>query len=550
MPASMYQTGLERRSANFVPLSPLSFLPKAAAMYPTRTAIVQGTRRQDWAQTYARCRRLASALAQRGIGRGDTVAILAPNTPPMVEAHFGIPMTGAVINTLNTRLDAASIAFQLRHGEARILLADRAYAATVTRALAQLPADARPAVVDIDDAEAPGTPIGDVEYEMFLAGGDADFAWSLPGDEWDAISLNYTSGTTGNPKGVVAHHRGAYLNALNNALTTGMARHAVYLWVVPLFHCNGWCFPWTVAAMAGTNVCLRRPDAAAIFEAIRRHGVTQMSAAPIIYTSMIDAPDSLREGISHRVTGTTGGAPPPSRTFSRAADIGIDLVHIYGLTETYGPCAVCPVQEDWAALAPEARARKIARQGFATVAQEDMQVLDPVSMEPVPRDGETVGEIMFRGNIVMKGYLKNDAATSESFAGGWFHSGDLAVVEPDGYVRIRDRGKDVIISGGENISSVEVEDVLCRHPAVSAAAVVARPDAKWGEAPAAFIELRPGAEATEAELASFCRENLAGFKLPKSFTFLALPRTSTGKVQKYVLRETAKQLFGEVTFDG
>jgi fatty-acyl-CoA synthase len=545
MKNGIFDRDLQRTAANHVPLSPTSFLPKAAQMFPERIAIIQGERRQTWAQTEARCRRLASALRKRGVGAGDTVAILAPNTLPMVEAHFGIPMAGAVINTLNTRLDPQAIAFQLAHGEARLLLADRAFAPTATRALALLPEAGRPTVVDIDDAQAPGPAIGDAEYETFLREGDPDCAWALPADEWDAISLNYTSGTTGNPKGVVAHHRGAYLNALSNALTMNMQRHPVYLWVVPMFHCNGWCFPWTIAAMAGTNICLRRAEPAGIFDAIRTHHVTSMSAAPIIYTSLIDAAESLRQGIAHRVTGTTGGSPPPSRTFMRAAEIGIDLVHIYGLTETYGPSAVCPEQADWADVAPETRARKIARQGFATIAQEAMTVRDPATMAEVAHDGETIGEIMFRGNIVMKGYLKNPAATAESFAGGWFHTGDLAVVEPDGYVRIRDRSKDVIISGGENISSVEVEEVLCRHEAVSAAAVVARPDPKWGEAPAAFVELRDGAQLDEVALIAFCREHLAGYKLPKSVVFGPLPRTSTGKVQKYLLRSEAKQMFGK-----
>jgi len=550
MPANPYDAGLERTVANYVPLSPLSFLPKAALLYPERTAIVQGERAQNWADTYKRCRRLASALARCGIDRGDTVAIMAPNTLPMVEAHFGIPMTGAVINTLNTRLDPEALAFQLQHGGTKVLLTDREFSPTIDRALLLMPPKARPYIVDIDDPAARGgESIGDNEYETFLADGDEDLAWSLPPDEWNAISLNYTSGTTGNPKGVVAHHRGAYLNALNNVFTARMTPHAVYLWVVPMFHCNGWCYPWTVAAVAGTNVCLRRVEPAAIFGAIRAHRVTQMSGAPIVYTSLIDAPDALREGISHRVTGTTGGSPPPSRTFSRAAEIGIDLVHIYGLTETYGPAAVCPVHDDWAALPAEARAAKIARQGFATLAQEDMRVLDPVTMHEVPHDGVAVGEIMFRGNIVMKGYLKNPKATEEAFAGGWFHTGDLAVVEPDGYARIRDRSKDVIISGGENISSVEVEEVLCRHPAVSAAAVVGRPDAKWGEAPAGFVELREGGVATEGDLLIFCRAHLADYKLPKTIVFGPLPRTSTGKVQKYVLRETAKQKFGAIVFE-
>jgi fatty-acyl-CoA synthase len=549
MKNGIFDRDLERTAANHVPLSPLSFLPKAAQMFPERIAIIQGDRRQTWSETCARCRRLASALRGRGVGTGDAVAILAPNTLPMVEAHFGIPMTGAVINTLNTRLDPEAIAFQLAHGEAKILLVDRAFAAAATRALELLPDARRPMVVDINDTQAPGTAIGDTEYESFLREGDPDDAWALPADEWDAISLNYTSGTTGNPKGVVAHHRGAYLNALNNALTMNMQRHPVYLWVVPMFHCNGWCFPWTIAALSGTNVCLRRVEPAGIFDAIRTHRVTSMSAAPIIYTSLIDAPDALRDGIAHRVTGTTGGSPPPRRTFVKAAEIGIDLVHIYGLTETYGPAAVCPEQVEWAKLTPESRARAFARQGFATIAQEAMTVRDPATMVEVPHDGETVGEIMFRGNIVMKGYLKNQAATAESFAGGWFHTGDLAVVERDGYVRIRDRSKDVIISGGENISSVEVEEILCRHNAVSAAAVVARPDPKWGEAPAAFVELRDGEQLGQADLISFCREHLAGFKLPKSVEFGPLPRTSTGKVQKYVLRAKARALFGDVEFE-
>jgi fatty-acyl-CoA synthase len=533
---------LPRVAANYVPLSPLSFLPKAAALYPDRLAIVYGDRRQSWAETYCRCRQLASALTARGISRGDTVAIMAPNTLPMVEAHFGIPMSGAVINTLNTRLDAEAIAFQLVHGAAKLVFCDREFTPTMEKALALLPASHHPIVVDIDDPGARGGKrLGDIEYESFLASGNEADVWSPPPDEWDAISLNYTSGTTGNPKGVVAHHRGAYLNALNNAFTSNMQRHAVYLWVVPLFHCNGWCFAWTLAALAGVNICQRRVEPAAIFAAIRTHGVTHMSAAPIVYTALIDAPASLRQGITGRVTATTGGSPPPSRTFSRSAEIGIDLVHIYGLTETYGPAAVCPLQEGWMILPEAERTAKIARQGFATIAQEEMTVRDPATLAEVPHDGATIGEIMFRGNLVMKGYLKNPSATAECFEGGWFHTGDLAVVEPDGYVRIRDRSKDVIISGGENISSVEVEDVLCRHPGISAAAVVGRPDPKWGESPAAFIEPREGASLSPDDVAAFCRDHLAGFKMPKSFTFGPLPRTSTGKVQKYVLREAARK---------
>ena len=543
MPENPLNDAMPRTAANYVPLTPLSFLPKAAAMYPGRLAIIQGARRQNWAETYARCRQLASALVTAGVGRGDVVAILAPNTLPMVEAHFGVPMAGAVLNTLNTRLDPASIAFQLEHGGARLLLCDREYGRIAAQALALMAATRRPLVIDIDDPEvATSDLMANAEYEAFLASGDPDFEWRVPLDEWDAISLNYTSGTTGDPKGVVAHHRGAYLNALNNVFTTGMQRHAVYLWVVPLFHCNGWCFAWTMAAMAGVNVCLRRAEPAAIFEAIRTQRVTYMSAAPIIYTSLIDAPADERGTFEQRVIGTTGGSPPPSRTFSRSADIGIDLVHIYGLTETYGPAAFCPLQEDWNALPEMLRAGKIARQGFATLGQEEMSVRDPETLQEVPHDGTTIGEIMFRGNLVMKGYLKNPSATEVCFAGGWFHTGDLAVVEPDGYARITDRSKDVIISGGENISSVELEDVLCRHPAISAAAVVAQPDVKWGESPAAFIEVRQGMTLDDGELAAFCRARLAGYKMPKSFVAGALPRTSTGKVQKYLLRDRARRL--------
>lgn len=549
MSGHKYSEGLDRNAANFVPLSPLSFLRKAALLHPARTAIIQGERRQSWAETFTRCRRLASALTRLGVAHGDTVAIMAPNTLPMVEAHFGIPATGAVINTINTRLDPEAIAFQLQHSEAKLLFADREFSATVKRALAMMPPDLRPPVIDIADPALPdAASVGADEYETFIAAGDADHVWQLPADEWDAIALGYTSGTTGNPKGVVTHHRGAYLNALNNAFCGGMPPFAVFLWVVPMFHCNGWCHAWTMAALAGTNVCLRRVTPPAVFDAIRAHKVTNMGAAPIVYTALTDAPEQLRAGIDHRVTGLIAGAPPPSCTFIRAKEIGFDLIHVYGLTETYGPAAMCPEQPGWHEVPPEQYAHLVARQGFASLAQEDMRVLDPVTLEDVPADGATIGEIMFRGNIVMKGYLKNLHATREAFEGGWFHTGDLAVVEPDGFTRIRDRGKDVIISGGENISSVEVEDVICCHPGVSAAAVVARPDAKWGESPAAFVELREGHTLSEADLVAFCREHLAGFKIPKSITFGSLPRTSTGKVQKFVLRDTAKKLFGAVKF--
>jgi fatty-acyl-CoA synthase len=537
MPSAFDGADLAPTPANHVALSPTVFLPKAARIHPALPAIVYGERRTDWAETYARCRRLAAALAGLGVGRGDTVSVLSPNTPPMCELHYAVPMLGAVLHTLNTRLDADAIAFQLAHGQSAVLFTDREYSAVIARALAALPADRRPVVIDIDDpAASSGERLGVAEYEAFLAGGAADFAWSAPGDEWDALSLNYTSGTTGDPKGVVGTHRGAYLNAINNVFTADVRPHAAYLWTVPMFHCNGWCFPWTLAAVAGVNVCLRRVEAGAMYDAIRRHKVTQMSGAPIVYGMLITAPDALRAGIAQRVTGTIGGAAPPSATMMRAEAVGIDLVHIYGLTETYGPAAVCARQGSWAALPAETRAGLAARQGFATLMQEEMRVADPTTLEEVPHDGATVGEIMFRGNVVMKGYLKNPKATQASFDGGWFHSGDLAVVEPDGYVRVRDRSKDVIISGGENISSIEVEDVLSRHPAVGAAAVVAAPHPKWGETPCAFIEVRDGMAVSEADLRAFARQHLAGYKLPGRIVFGAIPRTATGKAQKYLLR--------------
>lgn len=549
MALSQFDQDLPKREANHVPLSPISLLPGAALRFPTHPAIVQNERVLTWAETFARCRAFADALRRRGIQRNDTVSIIAPNTLPMAEAHFGVPMAGAVLHAINTRLDPEAIAFQLRHGNSRLLFVDREFAPVVARALAMLDPAAHPQLVDLADPEVTGIePISPIEYEAFLAEGDPAAAFDLPPDEWDAITLNYTSGTTGDPKGVVAHHRGAYINALNNAFIADMRRHMVYLWCVPMFHCNGWCHPWTVAAVAGTNICLRRVDPKRMFDLIRRHKVTNTSGAPIIFTMLTDAPDEWRAGITHRVTATTGGAPPPSRTFTRAAEIGFDLVHIYGLTETYGPAAVCPTQTAWAEMEPALRAQMIARQGKSTLAMEEMSVRDPETLEPVPADGETIGEIMFRGNIVMKGYLKNPAATEACFKGGFFRTGDLAVLEPDGYIRIRDRSKDVIISGGENISSVEVEEVICRHPAVIAAAVVARPDPKWGEAPAAFVELREGQAVSEAELLGFCRQHLAGYKMPKSVQFGPLPRTSTGKVQKYVLRDTARALYGEVAF--
>jgi fatty-acyl-CoA synthase len=536
-----YAQGLGRNAANFTPLSPLSFLPKAAAAYPGRIAVIHGDHRTSWAETYARCRRLASALRQHGIGRGDTVAVMAPNVLATYEAHFGVPMAGAVLNTLNIRLDADAIAFQLAHGEARALITDGEFSGTIRRAIAKL--GRKPLVIDIDDPLYPqGERIGDLTYEAFLAEGDPIFQWSLPEDEFDPIALNYTSGTTGDPKGVVTHHRGAYLNAVSEILSCDMPSNSVYLWTLPMFHCNGWCFTWSMAANAGTNICLRKVDAALIFAAIRAYGVTHMCGAPIVYNMLINAPAALKEDLTARVNCMVAGAAPPAATIEGVESMGFTLTHVYGLTETYGPAAVCFKQPEWSALPVAERARMNARQGFAALMQGDMTVMDPATMQAVPADGETIGEIMFRGNVTMNGYLKNPRATQAAFTGGWFHTGDLAVIEPDGYVRIKDRSKDVIISGGENISSIEVEDVLHRHPAVSLAAVVARSDEKWGEVPCAFIELKPGMETTESEIRSFCREHMAGYKVPKRVMFGPIPKTGTGKVQKYILRSTAQAL--------
>jgi len=537
--ASIYDRDLGRNAANYAPLTPLSLIARTAHIWPERPAVIHGERRYTWAETYARSRRLASALAQRGIGKGDTVAAMLSNTPEMVECHFGVPMTGGVLNTLNTRLDGEAIAFMLEHGEAKVLITDTEFAPTVAEALAAV--KRKPLVVDVADATGPGgAPQGEIEYEQFIAGGDPEYAWQPPGDEWDAISLSYTSGTTGNPKGVVYHHRGAYMNALSNIIDWGMPRHAVYLWTLPMFHCNGWCFPWTVAANAGTNVCLRRVEAKPILDAIRTHKVTHYCGAPIVHAMLINAPDEMKKGIEHKVSALVAAAAPPAAVIEGMQRIGFDITHVYGLTETYGPAAVCAKHEAWDALDIGARAERNGRQGVRYTCEEGMTVLDPETMQPVPWDGETMGEIMFRGNITMKGYLKNPRASQEAFAGGWFHSGDLAVMQPDGYVKIKDRSKDVIISGGENISSLEVEDVLYRHPAVLAAAVVAQPDPKWGETPCAFVEVKPGATASEQELIEHCRLHLARFKAPKRVVFGELPKTSTGKIQKFVLRERAR----------
>ncbi|WP_423200510.1 Fatty-acyl-CoA synthase [Cupriavidus sp. H19C3] len=530
-----FDTGLTRNAANFVPLTPLDFIARAAEVYGHRLAIVHGGLRQNWRDTYTRCRRLASALQRAGIGRGDTVAALLPNTPAMIEAHFGVPMSGAVLNALNIRLDAANLVFMLRHGEARVLLADTEFAA-VARQLAREVQGLKVIAVHDVLGPAPDAPFGDIDYESFLASGDPDFAWQMPADEWDAIALNYTSGTTGDPKGVVYHHRGAAMNAVSNILEWDMARHPVYLWTLPLFHCNGWCFAWTVAARAGVNVCLRKFEPKLVFDLMRAEGVTHYCAAPIVHNALVSAPAEWREGLRGPVRGMVAGAPPPAAVLAQMEEMGFALSHVYGLTEVYGPAAACAEQDEWQTLSIEERAVRKSRQGVRYHLQADVAVLDPDTMQPVPRDGETIGEIMFRGNICMKGYLKNDRATREAFAGGWFHTGDLGVCMPDGYIKIKDRSKDIIISGGENISSVEVEDAIYRHPAVIAAAVVAQPDSKWGETPCAFVELKEGASVTADDLIAHCRALLAGFKVPKAVYFGPLPKTSTGKIQKFELR--------------
>ncbi len=542
---SIYDTDLPRSPANHAPLSPLSYLERAAEVYPERLAIVHGQGaqafRQTWGQTYQRCRRLASALQRAGIARNDTVAVMLPNTPPMAEAHFGIPMAGAVLNTLNTRLDPEAIAFMLDHGEAKAILVDPEFAGVVKQALSLRTLGTPLLVIETTDAlyGPSSAALGGTDYEAFLAGGDPAFAWELPGDEWDAISLNYTSGTTGNPKGVVYHHRGAAINAISNILEWDMPKHAVYLWTLPMFHCNGWCFPWTVAARAGVNVCLRKVDPQLIFDLMREHGVTHYCGAPIVHSLLVNAPAAMKVGLPSGIKAMVAGAAPPASMIEGMEKMGFDLTHVYGLTEVYGPATVCAKQEDWKALDIGERARLNARQGVRYHLQREVRVLDSETLRPVPWDGETMGEIMYRGNITMKGYLKNPRATQEAFAGGWFHTGDLAVQYSDGYIRIKDRSKDIIISGGENIASIEVEDVLYRHPDVLAAAVVARPDPKWGETPVAFIELKTDAETTAEEIISHCKAHLAGFKVPRAVIFGELPKTSTGKIQKFELRKRA-----------
>jgi fatty-acyl-CoA synthase len=541
-----YEIGLDKNAANYQPLTPLSFLERAAKVYPDVTAIIHGGSRVSYRDFYQRSQRLASALSKRGIGKGDTVTVMLSNTPPMLEAHFGVPMTKAVLHSLNTRLDAAVLAFQLDHAGSNIVIVDTEFSGVMAEALKL--AKVKPLVIDFDDpeygADAPypkGGRIGSIDYEAFLAEGDPDFAWSMPDDEWDAISLNYTSGTTGNPKGVVYHHRGAALMAYANTVHAGMGKHCVYLWTLPMFHCNGWCFPWTLAVQAGTHVCLRWVRAKAMYDAIADHGVTHLCGAPIVMATLINAAEGDKREFPQTVTFNTAAAPPPESVLAGMADAGFAVTHLYGLTETYGPAVVNEWHAEWNGLDRAGQAGRKARQGVRYSALEDLTVMDPKTLEKTPPDGETIGEVMFRGNIVMKGYLKNKAATDEAFAGGWFHSGDLGVMHADGYIQLKDRSKDIIISGGENISSIEVEEALYKHPAVAACGVVARPDEKWGETPVAYVELKPGKTATEEELLAHCRSLLARFKCPKAILFTDIPRTSTGKIQKFRLREMAKE---------
>ena len=539
---AIYETGLDKNQANYVPLSPLTFLERAASVHPDRAAVVHGETRFTWAETYSRCQRLASALRRRGIGKNDTVSTMLPNVPAMYEAHFGVGMAGAVLNALNYRLDAAAIAFMLEHGEAKALITDREFSGVIKDALAIARAKGRDLlVIDVDDPLcATGELVGETEYEAFLAEGDPGFDWKMPEDEWDAIALVYTSGTTGDPKGVVTHHRGAYLNAISNLMVWNTTAHPVYLWTLPMFHCNGWCFPWGVAAVAGVNVCLRAVRAEDIFRLIKQERVDHLCCAPVVLNLLANAPDELKAGIARQVKVMTAASAPPPAVLQAMEEMNFPVTHVYGLTEIYGPAVVCEWRAAWNDLPVEKQAEIKARQGVRYPLQEAVMVADPETLTPVPKDGETIGEILHRGNIVMKGYLKNPAATEQAFAGGWFHSGDLAVWHEDGYVEIKDRSKDIIISGGENISSIEVENALYRHPAIMEAAVVAKPDEKWGETPCAFVSLKPGAALTEAEVIAFCRANMANFKAPTVVMFGPLPKTSTGKVQKFILRERAR----------
>ncbi len=537
---SPYEQDLDRNPANFQPLTPLTFLERAALVWPSRTAVIHGRHTHSYHELYARCRKLGSALSKRGIGVGDTVSAMLPNVPPMVEAHYGVAMTGAVLHSINTRLDAAIIAFMLDHADTKVLITDREFAPVMKAALAL--AKVKPFVIDYDDVEFPqtGERLGEIDYEDFLAGGDPQFAWRTPADEWEAIALNYTSGTTGNPKGVVVHHRGAALMCYANIMASGMGKHPVYLWTLPMFHCNGWGFPWTLSANGGTQVCLRAVRAKPIFDLIAEHKVTHMCGAPIVMSTLLNAPDAEKRALPHQVEFVTAGAPPPEAVLARMGEAGFNVTHVYGLTEVYGPSVVNEWKSEWDRLDNAEQAKLKARQGVRYTALEGLTVMDPGTMNVVAADGETMGEVMMRGNIVMKGYLKNPKATQESFYGGWFHTGDLGVLYPDGYIQLKDRSKDIIISGGENISSIEVEDVLYKHPAVAHVAVVAKPDEKWGETPCAFIELKPGAAATADEIIAWCKQGLAAYKCPRHVMFEEIPKTSTGKIQKFVLRERAK----------
>jgi len=540
--ANPYDHGLDKNPANYQPLTPLVFLQRAASVHPDHTAIVHGKARSSYAEFYARSRKLASALAARGIGQGDTVSVMLANTPAMLEAHYGVPMTGAVLHSINTRLDALAVAFMLDHAGTKVLIGDTEFDSVLNEALKQT--KAKPLLVDYRDFECgiEGERMGNLDYEDFIAGGDPEFAWAMPGDEWNAISLNYTSGTTGNPKGVVYHHRGAALMCYANAVATGMEQHPVYLWTLPMFHCNGWCFPWSISLLSGTHVCLRAVRAKQMYDAIADHKVTHLSGAPFVMSALLTATDDERRLFPQRVAFSHAAAPPPAAVLAKMDESGFELTHLYGLTETYGPATLNEWHAAWDELPTEDRLAKRIRQGVRYHALEDLTVMDPATMQKVPDDGETIGEVMFRGNIVMKGYLKNQTATDDAFAGGWFHSGDLGVMHPDGYIQLKDRSKDIIISGGENISSIEVEDVLYKHPAVASAAVVAKPDAKWGETPCAFIELRNGAAVTEEDLIAWCRDKLAHYKCPRHVVFIELPKTSTGKIQKFKLRELAKDV--------
>ena len=531
---------LAKNAANFMALTPLVFLRRAAAVYPDKLAVIDGAARFTYRELYSRCRRLAGALRRRGIGRGDTVAVMAPNVPALLEAHYGVPMAGAVLNALNYRLDARSVAFILGHGQAKLLIADREFAPVVTAALKEF-GGSMP-LVEIDDA-AGGVSIGGTEYEAFLGEGDPEAEWAMPRDEWEPIALNYTSGTTGNPKGVVYHHRGAFLNALGNAITFGLDRHSVYLWTLPMFHCNGWTHTWAVTAVAATHVCLRRVDPAPIFAAIAEHRVTHLSGAPIVLNLLVHAPERVKRHFDHAVEVATGGAAPPSVVIEAMERMGFRVTHLYGLTESYGPSTVCAWQEEWATLPISDRSARMARQGVAYLTLDRQRVVDPQTMVDVPADGSTLGELVLRSNTLMKGYLKNPAATAAAFEHGWFHTGDLAVLHPDGYVEIKDRSKDIIISGGENISSLEIEEALYRHPEVMEAAVVARPDPVWGETPCAFVTLKPESGRVSAEdIVAWCRANLAHYKVPRAVVFGPLPKTSTGKIQKFELRGRAKEI--------